>query len=303
MTGFTSSLQNVLGTDADAYPLLAERIAIDATNTLRGAEAGLRGFRRRPLLRRLWGGLHGHGQELQAAIGQDLIAAQRATLSLVQEVMKEESRTQYCVEKVLKNLHAVNRDIDELLLQTSSLEQKLEELQAEIKAVRRHIDKEADVRRLTERYRVGDLSIGSGEIIGAALYMASIAWNYWDEPVSRYEDEWKAADAVVRQRLDSRPRRIAEALLEATETVSADFIEPLLYLAESATGALHVTGMLMERRAANLSVQEKNAEEAVSIVTALSDPDKQLESLLVRDIELVNFVARELTPADRGQVE
>ena len=75
------------------------------------------------------------------------------------------------------------------------------------------------MRRLTERYRVGDLSIESSEIIGSALYMASIAWNYWDEPVSRYEDEWKAADAVVRQRLDSRPRRIAEALLEATETV------------------------------------------------------------------------------------
>ncbi len=95
MTGDTSSIaHDLLGTDADAYPLLAERIAIDTTNILRSAEAGLRGFRRRPLLRRLWSGLHSHGQELQAAIGQDLIAAQRATLSLVQEVMKEESRTQ-----------------------------------------------------------------------------------------------------------------------------------------------------------------------------------------------------------------
>ena len=319
MTGDTSSIaHDLLGADADAYPLLAERIAIDATNTLRGAEAGLRGFRRRPLLRRLWGGLHGHGQELQAAIGQDLIAAQRATLSLVQEVMKEESRTQYCVNKVLANLHAVNRDVDELLRQTSSLERKLgdirsefysalstetKRLTAEIDTIRRHIDREANVRRLTERYRVGDLSIEPGEILGAALYMASVAWNYWDEPDSRYKDEWAAADAVVRQRLDSRPHRIAKALLEAAETVSADFIEPVLYLAESATGVLRVTGMLTERRAANLPVQEKDAEEAVSIVTALSDPDKQLESLLVRDIELVNFVARELTPAARGQVE
>ena len=310
MTGFTSSLQNVLGTDAGAYPLLAERIAIDTTNTLRGAEIGLRGFRRRPLLRRLWRGLHSHEQELQAAIGQDLIVAQRATLSLVQEVMKEESRTQYCVNKVLANLYAVNRDVDGLLRQTSSLEWKLESLRtetkrltAEIDTVRRHIDREANVRRLTERYRVGDLSIEPGEILGAALYMASVAWNYWDEPDSRYKDEWAAADAVVRQRLDSRPHRIAEALLEAAETVSADFIEPVLYLAESATGVLRVTGMLTERRAANLPVQEKNAEEAVSIVTALSDPDKQLESLLVRDIELVKSVARELSPAAREQVE
>ena len=316
MTGSTSSvLHNVLGTDAAAYPLLAERIVIDTTNTLRSAEIGLRGFRRRPLLRRLWGGLHGHGQELQAAIGQDLIAAQRATLSLVQEVMKEESRTQYCVNKVLANLHAVNRDVDELLRQTSSLEQKLEDIRAEfysaismeakrltaeIDTVRRHIGREANVRRLTERYRVGDLSIGPGEILGSALYMASVAWNYWDESGSRYKDEWAAADAVVRQRLDSRPHRIAEALLEAVKTVSEDFIEPVLYLAESATGVLRVTGMLTERLAANLPVQEKDAEDAVSVVTALSDPDKQLESLLVRDIELVNSVARDLTPVARG---
>ncbi len=310
MTGFTSSLQNVLGTDADAYPLLAERIAIDATDTLRGAEIGLREFRHRPLLRRLWGGLHGHGQELQAAIGQDLITAQRATLSLVQEVMREESRTQYCVNKVLANLHAVNRDVDDLLHKASSLERKLEDVRAElsteterltdeIDTVRRHIDREANVRRLTARYHAGDLSIELGEILGAALYMASVAWNYWDEPDSRYKDEWAAADAEVRQRLDSRPHRIVEALLEAAETVSADFIEPVLYLAESATGVLRVTGMLTERRAANLPVQEKDAEEAVSIVTALSDPDGQLESLLVRDIELVNAVARNLTPDAR----
>jgi hypothetical protein len=228
--------------------------------------------------------------------------------------MREESRTQYCVKEVLANLHAVNRDVDELLRKTSSLERKLGDIRAEfysalstetrrlaaeIDTIRRHIDREANVRRLTERYHAGDLSIESGEIIGAALYMASIAWKYGDEPVSRYEDEWKAADAVVRQRLDSRPRRIAEALLEAVEKVSMDFIEPVLYLAESATGVLRVTGMLAERRVANLSVQEKDAEEAVSIVAALSDPDEQLESLLVRDIELVDSIARELAPAAR----
>ena len=34
---------------------------------------------------------------------------------------------------------------------------------------------------------------------------------------------------VVHQRLDARPRQIAEALLEATERVSPEFIEPTLY--------------------------------------------------------------------------
>ena len=81
MTGFTSSLQNVLGTDADAYPLLAERIAIDTTNTLRGAEIWPARFPASSSCCAASGvGYAASGQELQAAIGQDLIAVQRATL-------------------------------------------------------------------------------------------------------------------------------------------------------------------------------------------------------------------------------
>lgn len=106
--------RDTLGIDHDVHPFLAERITIDTTNALRAAQNGLRGFRRRSLLRRLWDGVRGSGQELQAAIGQDLLTVQRAAFSLVRELMNEESRTQYCVNKVLTNLHAVNRDVDEL---------------------------------------------------------------------------------------------------------------------------------------------------------------------------------------------
>lgn len=308
MTDSTSSvLSNDLGIAAEAYPLLAERIAIEVTNALRGAEAGLRGFRNRPLLRRLWDGLTGRGQEFQAAIGQDLATVQHATLSLVQEVMKEKSRTQYCVNKVLTNLHAVNHDVDELLHRTASQEQAIQNLRAkiieetkhlaaEIDAVQRQIDREANVRRLTEHYRAGDLTAGPGKVLGSALYMASVVWNYWEEPKERREAEWKAARAVVRQGLDAAPRPTTETLLEMAEAISPDSIESVLYLTESATGVLRVTGMLAARRAADLRVQEKDVEDAVSIVRTLADPDKQLESFLVRDSELVDTLAQELIP-------
>lgn len=92
-------------------------------------------------------------------------------------------------------------------------------LTADIDAVRRHVDREANVRRLTERYRAGNLSVGPSEIFGAALYVASLAWHYWEEPDDRRRDEWGYACDVVRQRLDARPRRIAEALLESTESL------------------------------------------------------------------------------------
>jgi hypothetical protein len=190
----TTVLQHVLGSDDDNYPLMAERIAIDVTNALRGAEMGLRGFRNRPLLRRLWHGVTGQGQELEAAIGHDLVTVQKATLSLIREIMEEESRTQYCVNKVLNNLHAVNRDVDDLLQRTSVLEsdlnRRLERLRielyeemrsvsqllaAEIASMQRRIDREATVRRLTERYRAGALTKETGELLGASLYVATIA--------------------------------------------------------------------------------------------------------------------------------
>lgn len=312
----SAEIRHVLGRSADAYPLVAERVAIDATNALRGAEMGLRGFRRRPLLRRLWDGITGQGQELQAAIGQDLVTVQRATLSLVREVMDEEARTQYCVNRVLVNLHAVNRDVDDLLRRTSSLERDLEHrvaalraelygairaeaeaLASQIETVKGHVDREASVRRLTERYRAGDLTAEPGEALGGALFLASIAWHYWAEPGTRVDQEWAAAAAVVRQRLgSSKPRPVSEAVLEAALGVGPGAGETALYLAESSTGVLHSIGMLTERRLAQLAVSEEHATEAVSITRALADPDRQLESGLVRDIEVVEAIAKELLP-------
>ena len=323
MKSTRDELRHLLGPEADSYPLVAERIAIDATNALRGAEMGLRGFRRRPLLRRLWDGVTGQGQELQAAIGQDIVAVQRATLSLVREVMDEEARTQYCVNRVLVNLHAVNRDVDDLLRRTSSLEREIdrrvtalraelyaairseaEQLASRIETVKRHVDREAAVRRLTERYRAGDLTAGPGEALGGAMYLASIAWQYWAEPGQRVEDEWTAAVAVVRQRLGkSPPRPVAEAVLAAASSVSGELAETVLYLAKPAAGVLRAIGMLTERQLAELPMTDERAADAVSITRALADPYRQLESGLVRDVEIVEAIARELLPLTRTEDE
>ena len=314
---------HVLGPFADDHAVVAERVAIDVTNALRGAEAGLRGFRRRPLLKRLWDGITGQGQELQAAIGQDLVTVQRAALSLVREVMHEEARTQYCVNKVLVNLHAVNCDLDDLQKRTARLEGELtrqvaalraefyQALQAESKrlaeeidGLRRDLNREAGVRRLTKRYRAGELTANAGEVLGSSLYMASVSLMHWDDGPVRVKAEWRAARAVVsREVSQDSPVPLEDALLEVGEAVTPAALEPTLYLAQEEAGVLGVVARLVERRLGGLSLREEDASDAIAIVQAVSDPDHQLESGLVRNTELIQVVARSLLPAPKMEEE
>jgi len=192
--GGETLFREVTGIDPDRFPLVAERIAIDATNALRAADSGLRGLRGRLLLRRLWDGVTGRGQELEAAIGQDLMAVQRATLRIVREVMREEMRTQYCVNVVLESLHAVHDDLEAVTARAQRLEagmrrhrRELHEalraesrkLAAQVEDVRREVRRDAAVRRLTERYRARDLHQGAGETLGAGMFLAAVSFQYW----------------------------------------------------------------------------------------------------------------------------
>ena len=316
------SLQaRVLGPFADTQPVVVEKVAIEVTNALRGAESGIRGFRRRPLLRRLWDGVTGQGQELQAAISQDLVVAQRSTLALVREVMREEARTQHCVDRVLVNLHAVNRDLDEVMKRTSHLERELdrrmielrnefyealrlesEKLADQIGSVRRDLDREIRVRRLRDFYLSGDSSLEVGELLGASLYIASIAWMHWEDGESRVREETKASVAVVKQRLPTRRAQPTdELLLEVAGQVRPQALEGTLYLAGEHVGVLGVVGRLIERRMGALPVLESHAEEAVAITKSLGDPERQLEEGLMRDFELIEMMAGDLLPVPSGK--
>lgn len=118
---------------ADQSPFLVERVAIDVTNALRGAEVGLRGFRTRPLLRRIWEGVSAQSQERVAAIGFDLVTAQRASLTLIKEIMSHEERTLVCIDQVLDNLHAVNLDLDAQISKTERLARYVDEQVASLR--------------------------------------------------------------------------------------------------------------------------------------------------------------------------
>jgi hypothetical protein len=295
----------VAGVPAELFPVIAERVAIDASTGLRGAEAGLRALRGRPLLRRLWDGVTGRGSELAAAVGQDLIAVQRATLAIVREVMREEARTQDCVARVLANLEAVNRDLDDtsgrveaLAGETAALRAlvRLESvrLEEQVAAVRGEVHREACIRRLGDLYRAGELHPGAGDLLAAALYLVAADGQYAGAEPERRRQEARAAAAVVRQRLTSAPAPVEDALLAAAQGADHRLCEPLLYLAQGRGPCLAVLGGLAERRLAGLPCREVDAADAVAIARALRDPDTRLETRLVRPAELAGWIAGEL---------
>jgi hypothetical protein len=304
--------REVTGVEARQFPVLAERLAIDLTAALRGAEAGLRGMRGRALLRRLWEGVTGRGEELPIAVGEDLLAAQRATLGVVREVMAEEARTQACVRRVLVNLHAVNRDLDAAVAGVERIEHEVARvrvalrgetarLAAEIEAVRGEVRREATLRRLTELYRAGELHPGAGEVLEGAMFLAAVGALEAGGERERRDDERRAALAVVKQRLPGRPLPVDDALLVAGRSATLGLAEAILYFAQGPTRGpcLAVLGTLAGRLLAGLPVGEREAAEAVAVVRATEDPDRVLETRLVRPAELAAWLAEELAGPDR----
>lgn len=323
----THSIQaKVIGEDSNQYPLIAERLAIDVTNALRSAEVGLRSFRSRHLLRRLWDGVTGQGQELQAAIGQDIVIVQKATLNLVREVMREEIRTQYCLNNVLINLHHINQDLDDMSIRISQIESHVDRvyrearkefyaairmesdrLVQEINTLRRNINREEVVRRLTELYRAGELTHSFGEIFGASIFLATIGWQYWNEGDNRFNQEWKTAQAVIKQKVSNSPMPVIDAFLQISEEINLSKLEEALYLTQKdssfftqeSRSILQVLEEIFKRKHASLSTQNTHISDMMAITNASNTPYNRLPVGLIRFSELINMIANELLPTGK----
>ena len=314
MTQSSALVESVIGASTEVSPFVAEKVAIDATNALRSAEVGLRALRSRPLLRRLWEFARGTEQERAAALGVDLLVAQRAALTFVEAVMAEQARTGYCLNRVLINLHAVNRDLDELTERTARLEgfltqalpslreevrqlitQESQRLAGQIEALHGLVRREAAVRRLNDLYLGGSLYPGVGETLGGSLYLVSIACHFTDEEISLQQKEWAAALAVVRQRLRDVPVYLPDLMLEDVASTGQNVIETVAYLTSGGGGPyIYVLNALAQRRLASVSVDERAMSEVMAIARELHDPDRLLGTQLTRQWKLAEQVAKEL---------
>jgi hypothetical protein len=305
---------------AQGFPLLAERLAIDVTVALRGAEAGLRALGGRMLLRRLWDQVTGEGGRLRGQVGSDLLAVQRAALDLLREILREEMRTQHCLRRVLVNLHEVNRELDAVAGGLHRVEGEVRQLRQElfealrleaarlagqIDHLRREVRRETRLRELTELYRVDQLHPGAGPTLEAGLFLAAVQAECWQsegEGEGEEERAWadasqrRIAEALVRARVSSRPLPLEQAMLETAEAAAPELREPLVYLGQGRGPHLAVLGALLERRLAGLANGEVNASDTVAVVRATGDGAGRLQSRLVRPVELALAIAHELAP-------
>jgi hypothetical protein len=301
---------------AQGFPLLAERLAIDVTVALRGAEAGLRALGGRMLLRRLWDQVTGEGGRLRGQVGSDLLAVQRAALDLLREILREEVRTQHCLRRVLVNLHEVNRELDAVAGGLHRMEAEVRQLRQElfealrleaarlagqIDNLRREVRRETRLRELTELYRVDQLHPGAGLTLEAGLFLAAVQAECWqsegeEERVRADASQRRIAEALVRARVSSRPLPLEQAMLETAEAAAPELREPLIYLGQGRGPHLAVLGALLERRLAGLANGEVNASDTVAVVRATGDRAGRLQSRLVRPVELALAIAHELAP-------
>ncbi len=299
-------LPRLLGANAEHSPFTAEQIVIDLTSGLRGAEVGLRSFRHRPLLRRLWEAISGTGQERLTAVGADLLAVQRATFSLVKRVMAEELRTQVCVNLALRNLQEVNTDLDavqgrigafagELAELRSDFAAAAQELQAQLCELGQRLDRERAVRRLSDLYQANVLHPGAGPVLASALYLAYVRRMF--AGVVGERQEWATARHVVASRFQG-VQSLPVLLLDTAEQVQPEAREEMVYLCRAGEGpVLAALRLALERRGAELSLDRQAAEEALALARHWQDPERWLSAGIRRPREWIVKISQELDQA------
>jgi hypothetical protein len=308
-------VNQTLGMPLDRSPFLAEqvaieaanelKVAIEATNGLKSAEVVLRHLRGRSLLGRLWEMGTGTGDARVAEAGGHQLAAQRATLNLVQALMEEQSRTQYCVKRVLTNLLGVNRDLDDLADRVEEHEQGFSALREGLRCLERDLhDRVAKVefglkrmeavQHLTNLAMVGALHPGAGQLLGPALYLAARQRYYSDEPLAARQAKWQEGLEVVKGMLPGKPAPTSELIRQAADQVRPECAEAVLFLTQGDSGpTTAAVGTLLKCRQQPPGGGSTNALE-VFLVERRKCASEHSVAHLLRPYELAAYAAGEL---------
>ncbi len=294
----------------DRNPLVIDRMAVDLTLALDSAGAGLRGLRSRPLITRLLHGLTGQGQDLVAAVGEDLLASQRATVKALRLIMSEAGRTQGCVLQVAEGLDRAWRRLDRLDAADralasaldgleSELREDLQELQSQVSTLRADLETEASLRRLHAHYLAGELHPGMGSILGGAMYTALCVAHVAGDP-RRQRREFEAAAATVRSTLGTATGNTRDLFLEEAHAWDAQALDRVRYVTESPRApALEILRVLAERRSVGLPLDHRAAKEQLVIARELHCSGGALRFRHSDPSTLALHLAQELRGAER----
>ena len=302
------------GLSTGDHPHLFDRVAIEATNTLRSAEVGIRAYRGRGFWRRLGEGITGTGQEREATIFDQLRIANTASLKLVGVLLKEELRTQTCVQRVADNLLLVNQDLETLVVRSGNLEQEIRRQREEMIALIRdevlkltdeirHL--EVELRRhkvagwLRTRFEHHDLYPGTGPLMAGSLYLAGVAWMH--QGTTDLEQELRTARLVVRSSMNQETLSTEDTILRAALEIEEGMLEPMNFLASSTSGPLLQTVYrLVQRRQVKLPVNEQVVKEELAIARGVLDQDGRLEREFMQPDKFKELAAMDLGPTLMG---
>jgi len=300
--------QSVIFKEPELFPFVREQMAIDLINALHGAEIGLRGLRSRHLLRRLWDGVTGKGQELHAQIGTDIVTVQQASIELLREIMGEVERTQYCQRKVLENLLELNHELDQGIAGVEKNSESIQQLytmyQDLEKAVQKKLNNEAEVRRLTTLFTAHSLYKGVGSLLSSSLFIADVVHLYFNEAPDILRKEFTTALAIVKKSLKKQPERMEFLILSCIHELQDDRLEAMAYLTSGHDSPLLRTLFyLLERRMSQLPVNEATVAEQVQLVRNLHDPYRQLQWELSLPDMFVAQLTQELLSSIDGEAD
>ena len=285
----------------ESNPLAAWSLAVDLTDSLRSAEAGLRGLRNRSFLARVWDEITGRGPQAWCAVGQDLLTHQKAVLQVVDRLTHEQLRSQHCLKKVLDNLLGVNRELDRLGAVDRELQQRLEDLesfvQSRLESLEGRVLRGEIFDQLKEGYRAGRFFAGAGPILGGALFLASVDWLVAEAAPDEAERRLCSARSVVQDVLGGRPLSTEQAFLDLASGVGPEELNRVAYLVEVPRGPFSVVAYrLLERRAARLPLGPEEAGKALALARTIHDPGHSLAPHLFRPSRIAEDLASELGP-------
>ncbi len=289
----------------EQFPFVAEAIAIDIANSLSGAEIGIRGFRNRNFLIRMWDGLTGESDEYIAEIAADSLVAQKAMVEYLKITTTSDIHTQKCLTKVTRNLLKVINDVQLLDIKITAVKQKLEsdinalrsELGNKINSIDFTAQRNRELRQMTAQYKAMSLYEGMDNILRSALYIAQVSNLYWggtSDNIIKKEIDY--AKNVVKATLINTPEAIGDLLINSLENSANKLLPVIVYITSQNNSSLLKTyNLLFSRKYAGLPTNLNNIKECLTIAEAVADDNFLQQGEIYTPYQISCELAKQLT--------
>lgn len=291
--------------DLENYPFVTEAIAIDISNSLTGAEIGIRGFRNRKFLSRLWDGIIGKNNEYIAQFSSDLLLSQKAKIEYLKMLADSEVHSQKCLIKVSKNLLKSIEDIKALddkineskMILSSRITSLHESLTHKIEMLDFRVQREQELRRLTAKYKSGVLYKDFDPIINSALYISQVTSLYWGESMPILEKEIQFALNTVNENSSfSNPDSISNIISKIAINTKKEHLPLLVYITSSLNSSiLKVLNSTFSKLYSGIEINNERLKEDFLIAEALSDDDFLKKGEIFTPFQIIRQLSNEFT--------